>query len=128
MINGIWEEGWKFVEFWKSRILGVLGGSAILVLFFVEINSRMIQQFIFHTMLSSIIVDYLSNITPKEVKIKINTTPSEVLLERKDSYSNLKKKEVKFDLIEEYVSKESKVRNRKKSPEFPFVEMEISNE
>ena len=61
VINSFWEDGWIFYEYWKIRILGILGIFSILILFFIQINSRMIQIFILHTMISSSIVDYIYN-------------------------------------------------------------------
>lgn len=65
IIKSFSTEGWTFYEYWKTRILGSLGIFAILLLFFVEINSNMIQIFILHTMISSSIVDYIYNYKPK---------------------------------------------------------------
>ena len=62
IINSFWLEGWNYFEYWKVRIMGTAGFVTIFILFFVEINSRMIQEFIFHTMISSAIVDYITNI------------------------------------------------------------------
>jgi hypothetical protein len=59
VISNFWEEGWAFFEYWKVRILGTLGLLCIFILFFIEINSQMIQEFILHTMISSAVVDYI---------------------------------------------------------------------
>ena len=59
VISNFWEEGWAFFEYWKVRILGTMGLLCIFILFFIEINSQMIQEFILHTMISSAIVDYI---------------------------------------------------------------------
>tara|TARA_R110002153_G_scaffold272745_1_gene441937 strand:- start:930 stop:1619 length:690 start_codon:yes stop_codon:yes gene_type:complete len=60
VINSFYKDGWVFLEYWKTRILGTSGIVIILTLFFVEINSRMIQEFIFHTLISSSLVDYIN--------------------------------------------------------------------
>ena len=72
VIDSFWNEGWIFFEYWKVRILGTLGLFIIFILFFIEINSKMIQEFIIHTMVSSAIVDYLTNLylTNDEPKVK----------------------------------------------------------
>lgn len=57
IITNFWEEGWVFYDYWKNRILGSIGLFFIFLLFFIEINSVMIQEFILHTMISSAIVD-----------------------------------------------------------------------
>ena len=77
VINSFWLEGWVFFEYWKVRILGTTGMVTIFILFFVEINSRMIQEFIFHTMVSSAIVDYITNMNVK----KIDNKPKVKLIE-----------------------------------------------
>ena len=66
LIDSFWSEGWLFFEYWKVRILGSLGIFVYILLFFIEINSKMIQDFIIHTMISSAIVDYIYKL--KEVK------------------------------------------------------------
>lgn len=80
VIDSFWVEGWEFFEYWKSRILGTLGIMCILLLFFIEINSRMIQEFILHFMVSSAIVDYLNNI--HEEKDTPTHTPTAKILEK----------------------------------------------
>lgn len=60
VINSFWNEGWEYFEYWKSRILGSLAIFLIFLLFFIEINSLVIQEFIFHTMISSLIIDYIN--------------------------------------------------------------------
>ena len=66
IIDSFWKDGWIFYEYWKVRILGTLGTFTILLLFFIDINSKMIQNFILHTMISSSIVDFIYNYKIKE--------------------------------------------------------------
>lgn len=66
IIDSFWKDGWVFYEYWKVRILGTLGTFTILLLFFIEINSIMIQNFILHAMISSAIVDLIYNYKLKE--------------------------------------------------------------
>lgn len=100
VIDSYWDEGWSFIERWKSIILGSSGVFIIFSLFFIEINSSMIQEFIFHTMLSSIIIDHLTklkeSIRMRKLKkddspivIRIKEKPSNVLLRADLSYNNL---------------------------------------
>lgn len=72
VISNLWEEGWAFFEYWKVRILGSLGIFSIFILFFIEINSTMIQEFILHTMISSAIVDYIYKYKFNQVTVKEN--------------------------------------------------------
>ncbi len=63
--------------------MGTLGISLIFILFFVEINSLMIQEFIFHTLISSIIIELIT--------MKINEDTTTKLLDKNiviiESYS-----------------------------------------
>ena len=70
VINAFWTEGWIFFEYWKTRILGSLGLFTIFLLFFIQIDSSMIQTFILHTMISSAIVDYIYNYTPETTPVE----------------------------------------------------------
>jgi hypothetical protein len=47
VIDSYWAEGWSFIERWKAIILGSSGVFLILLLFLIEVNSSMIQEFIF---------------------------------------------------------------------------------
>ena len=85
VVDSYWTEGWEYIETWKGRILGSIGTAIIFFLFFVEVDSLMIQEFIFHTMISSVIVDYLTKVNSEDdSKVKIIETPKKI-----DSYSNL---------------------------------------
>ena len=115
VIDSYYTQGWIFIEVWKSRILGSIGVGIISILFFVEVNSFMIQEFIFHTMISSIIVDYLTNEVDSDniennenndnvEKVKIIEVPKKV-----ESYNNLiaeedreDKKELDYEIITDY--------------------------
>ena len=107
IIDSFWQEGWLFYEYWKARILGALGLLFIFILFFVEINSRMIQEFVFHTMISSAIVDYLTYVNTN-IKVEI---PKVKMIEKTDvieSYYPEEKKikhsnSLDFSMIEDYV-------------------------
>ena len=110
VIDSYYTQGWIFIEIWKSRILGSIGMFTILILFFVEINSFIIQEFIFHTMISSIIVDYLTSDKRNDEMddgniVKVIETPKKI-----DSYKsfddiNLTEKDVNildYQIIQDY--------------------------
>lgn len=105
VIDSYYTQGWIFIEVWKSRILGSIGVAIISILFFVEVNSFMIQEFIFHTMVSSILVDYLTSELVEKEKVKIIEIPKKV-----ESYNNLiaeedkekNKKELDYEIIPDY--------------------------
>lgn len=83
-IDLTWDEGWIFLIKWKNRFLGFLGIFAIFILFFIEINSRMIQEFILHTIITSLIVDSINAATIKSKesnskKQEIKTNAKEIL-------------------------------------------------
>lgn len=112
-IDSIWIRGFEYIQFWKVRLGTAIGLFLILILFFVEINSRMIQEFIVHFLISSAIVDYLNNLTiqkerEKEIKermsplsVKVITSPKEVLLTASSSYTNLMSPNIKIKEIKE---------------------------
>lgn len=117
VIDSYWVEGWSFIERWKTIILGSSGVFLILILFLIEVNSTMIQEFIFHTMISSAIVDYLTKLKDKIIlsnrktnnsqktsplSIKILEKPSDVLSRANASYSNLSKLDTNVDYTEDY--------------------------
>lgn len=121
VIDSYWLEGWSFIERWKTIILGSSGIFIILILFLIEVNSPMIQEFIFHTMISSAIVDYLTKLKDKIIlsnkqlnkqpektsplSIKILENPSDVLSRANTSYNNLSKldkKTINLEYIEDY--------------------------
>lgn len=100
VIDSYWIEGWAFIERWKTIILGTSGILIILLLFIIEVNSRMIQEFIFHTLISSAIIDYLTKLkdrlqnnknktTNSPLQIKIIENPQLVLSRASSSYNNL---------------------------------------
>ena len=98
VIDSYWDEGWTFIERWKSIICGTSGGTIIILLFFIEVNSYMIQEFIFHTIISSVIIDYLTKLKMRVVikpktktspEIRIIEKPKDVLSRASISYSNL---------------------------------------
>jgi hypothetical protein len=60
VIEKFWKEGWVFFDYWKARILAAFCILCILILFFVEVNSYMIQEFMGHTLVSSAIVDCIN--------------------------------------------------------------------
>lgn len=81
VINAFWTEGWIFFEYWKTRILGSLGVFTIFLLFFIQIDSSMIQTFILHTMISSAIVDYICNTqTTSETNTPVESPPKTKVL------------------------------------------------
>lgn len=124
VIDSYWTEGWEYIETWKGRIFGTIGISSIILLRFIDINSLMIQEFIFHTMISSVIVDYLSNISEVDKKYeeikedkKLSKTDSRVKIietpKKIESYSNLisleneninecMEKTLKYEIINDY--------------------------
>ena len=60
-IDNLWDEdGMDFFEMWKSRILGSIGLLIIILLFFVEITSRIIQEFIVQMMITAVVTDKLN--------------------------------------------------------------------
>lgn len=63
VLDSVWDEGWNYVNKWKNRIFGFIGVTVILLLFLVDVNSRMIQEFIVHTIITTVIIDYLNNIS-----------------------------------------------------------------
>ena len=81
IIESFWREGWIFFEYWKVRILGTSGVLIIFILFFIEINSRMIQEFIFHIMISSAIVDYITNIKIEKDAPKVTVLDKNIMIE-----------------------------------------------
>ena len=46
IIDSFWLEGWDFYEYWKVRIFGTIGLISMILLFFIEINSRISLSFI----------------------------------------------------------------------------------
>lgn len=62
IIHNLWgTDGWTFFYTWKNRILSLIGIISIFLLYFIEINSFIIQEFIFNLLLSGFIVDILNN-------------------------------------------------------------------
>lgn len=99
VIDNLHTTGWVYFEYWKTRILGISGISIIIILFFVEINSRWIQEFIFHTMICSIIVDNILYLKLKrsecEATPNINITILPQKVEILESYyPNLEREDV----------------------------------
>lgn len=121
VIDSYREEGWIFLDIWRRKILGSLGIFLIILLFFVDINSRFIQEFIFHTMISSILVDYLTNLN-LDIKVNEKDKNSPIIVKKNDlgkileraskSYSNLntlnnsnnlsKRQIIDVNIIEDY--------------------------
>jgi len=91
IISNMWEEGWVFYEYWKNRVLGSLGLFLIFILFFIEINSTMIQEFILHTMISSAIVDAI-------YKYKFNN-------KNKEQYGKEQEQEQEQEVLKRILSK-----------------------
>lgn len=61
VIDSLWGiDGPQFYELWKSRILGTIAVSTVTLLFFVEVNSYMIQEFIVHLSITGYITDKLN--------------------------------------------------------------------
>ena len=100
VIDSYWIEGWTFIERWKTIILGSSGIFIILILFVIELNSYMVQEFIFHTIISSAIIDYLTQLKDRLQKnqtrisnsplaVKVIEKPSTVLSRATSSYKNL---------------------------------------
>lgn len=105
IIDSFWKEGWVFYEYWKVRILGTLGTIFIILLFFVEINSVMIQEFIIHTMISSAIVDYLNNLYLEKDAPKVKIIEKTEIVESYYPEEKLKKtNSLDFLIIEDYES------------------------
>lgn len=84
VLDSVWLKGWIFIDQWKNRIFGSLGILTVIVLFFVEVNSRMIQEAIIHTIISSMIIDYLTNRSVGDAKVKIYSSPTKI-----SSYENI---------------------------------------
>lgn len=84
VLDSVWLEGWIFIDQWKNRIFGSLGIMTVIVLFFIEVNSRMIQEAIIHTIISSMIIDYLTNRSVSDTKVKIYSSPTKI-----SSYENI---------------------------------------
>ena len=132
-IESIWKDGFQYIQFWKVRIGSAIGIFLIFLLFFVEINSRMIQESIVHLLISSGIVDYLNNLNhlkiedskKKEDKEKERTSPlsikvmipqkemKEILLTSSNSYTNLLSVDVKEWNVNGNVKDNVKLRNSK---------------
>lgn len=127
VIDSYWIEGWTFIERWKTIILGSLGIFIILILFVIELNSYMVQEFIFHTLISSAIIDYLTQLKDRLQKnqtrisnsplaVKVIEKPSAVLSRANSSYKNLsvledspipqlKSSKIDYVYVEDYKSK-----------------------
>lgn len=60
-LDSLWKDGWVFFEYWKTRILGGIAITTIIVLQFVEIDSRYCQETIIHLMITSAILDSINN-------------------------------------------------------------------
>jgi hypothetical protein len=90
VLNSFWNEGWTYFDYWRVRILGSIGVFTIFLLFFVEINSLFIQEWIIHMMISSLIIDYINT------SLVENTEPNTKIIDKNiiilDSYSPEKKK------------------------------------
>lgn len=62
VVDSLWDvDGAHFFEIWKSRILGSITVSVIIILFFIEVTSRTIQEFLVHMMITGFITDKLNN-------------------------------------------------------------------
>lgn len=61
VVDNLWhKDGWTFFELWKGRILGFIGMTCIIALFFVEVTSSMIQEFILHMMICGAITEKMN--------------------------------------------------------------------
>jgi hypothetical protein len=102
VIDSFWNEGWDYFEYWKIRILGSLGVFLIFLFFFIEINSLIIQEFIFHSMISSLIIEYIN------YKMNEEKTPNTKFIDKNivivDSYSPDKTRN-KIEIIDDYDGK-----------------------
>lgn len=83
IIDNLWDkDGLEFFETWKTRILGSLSVLIIIILFFVEINSRMIQEFLVHMLITGFIVDqsnqYILSIMNKKKVVPLEITREEI--------------------------------------------------
>ena len=107
VIEKFWKEGWVFFDYWKVRILTAFSIFCIIILFFVEVNSYMIQEFMGHTLVSSAIVDYIN-------KYRDRKRAEQEKKERKQKKREMREKGV---IVEESDSEENESDENEKESE-----------
>jgi hypothetical protein len=135
LIDNFYNEGWSYYEYWKNRIFLFIGTSTVFLLFFIEVNSFMIQELIIHTMLSSFITDRIFQYTNNMRKLEEKTTifydidPLESYISSDSNKEIIQYKEKipeKMNISKKNMNKNI-TKNNRKNLEFSFFEDYTSN-